>query len=307
MLRRSCSIVLAMAVVVLGAHMALAALIAPVKLYDPPGSQAGPSRNAAWLLYAANTKDRPRHWDAFARPVAGGTPTKINANGTQGYTGGFDPGTNTAIFEEYTSDTYDIRMFDLDTTQRVATPRPLHTGAIEFDPRISTAYISFFRYQKMNGVWYANLYLLDRSDDSLKKLTSIKSKNGQYVLNDFLGEHNATWTVCAATCVVRVYDIDAKTTTKLPSTSDHKPEYASTIDESVGALFFVRSGFGCGVGVTIWRVPLADLSATPTKLAALPKGQDVSNSMSLDGGDLLFGKYPCNGWGGIFALPGADT
>jgi hypothetical protein len=307
MLRRSCSIVLAMAMVVLGAHAALALLIDPVKVYDPPASQSDPSRNAAWLLYASNTKDRPQHWDALARPVAGGTPEKLNAKGTKGYPGGFDPGTNTVIFEEYTSNAYDIRMFNLDSMQREPTPRPVHTGAIEFDPRISTSYISFFRYQKMNGVWYANLYLLDRSDDSLKKLTSIKSKNGQYVLNDFLGEHNATWTVCAATCIVRVYDIDAKAITKLPSTSDDKPQYGSTIDETVGALFFVRSGFGCGVGVTIWRVPLADLHAAPTKLASLPKGQDISNSMSLDSGDLLFGKYPCTGWGGIFALPGADT
>jgi hypothetical protein len=306
MVRRSLSIVLALAVVVIGAHAALA-LIAPVKIFDPPGSQAYPSRNATWLLYASNTREHPRHWDAFARPVAGGAPAKINASGTQGYTGGFDPGTNTAIFTEYTSKTYDIRLFDLDTMQRTPAPRPLHTAAWEFDPRISTSYISFFRYQKVNGTWFANLYLLDRADNSLTKITAIKLKSNQYFLNDFVGDHYASWTVCTATCTVRVYAIDVPGIAKLPSTSDNKPQYASTIDEGAGALFFVRSGFGCGVAVTIWWVTLADLGAAPTKLASLPKGEDVSNSMSLDAGDLLFGKYACSGWGGIYSLPGADT
>ncbi|MEP6757801.1 MAG: hypothetical protein ABJB55_01245 [Actinomycetota bacterium] len=57
----------------------------------------------------------------------------------------------------------------------------------------------------------------------------------------------------------------------------------------------------------IWRVPLADLSASATKVASIPTGQDVDNAMSLDAGDLLFGKYACNGWAGIYGVPGADT
>lgn len=306
MVRRWLSIVLALAVVVVGAQAALA-LIDPVKIFDPPGSQADPSRNATWLLYASNTREHPRHWDALARPVAGGAPTKINASGTRGYPGGFDPGTNTAIFEEYTSDAFDIRLFDLDTMQRAPSPRPLHTAATEFDPRISTSYISFFRWQKENGVWFANLYLYDRVGTSLTKITSIRNKSAQYFLNDFVGDHYASWTVCAKTCTVRIYNIDSPGITKLPSSSDNKPQYASTIDETTALVFFVRSGFGCGISVNIWSVPLADLSAVPTKLGSIPKGQDIANSMSLDAGDLLFAKYSCTGTGGIYSLPDADT
>lgn len=306
MVRRSLSIVLALAVVAIGAQAALA-LIAPVKIFDPPASQSGPYRNGTWLLYAADTKDHPKHWDAFARPVVGGAPSKLNAKGTQGYSGGFDPGTNTAIFQEYTKTESNIQLIDLDTMLRLVIPHALHTGAWEFDPHISTSYISFFRWQKVNGTWYANLYLLTRSDESLTKIASIKYQSGQYVSNDFLGEHNATWTICAKTCTVRVYTIDTPGTTKLPSTSDNKPQYASTIDETAGVMFFVRSGFGCGVGVNFWSIPLADLSGAPTKIASLPKGQDVGSSMSLDAGDLLFGRITCSGWSGIYALPGADT
>ena len=307
MVRRSLLIVLALTIVVAGAQAALA-LIAPVKIFDPPGFQFGPYRNAAWLLYQSNSKEHPRHWDALARPVAGGQPTKMNAKGTEGYPGGFDPGTNSVIYSEYTDRDSNIRLFNLDTMQRESTPRAMHTGASEFDPHISSSYMSFFRWQKVNGTWYANLYLLRRSDNHLTKIASIKDRNRQYFLNDYLGEHYATWTICVpATCTVRVYTIDSPGITKLPSTSDNKPQYASTIDETAGVLFFARSGFGCGVGVNIWSVPLADLTAAPTKLGSIPKGQDVANTMSLDAGDLLFVKYDCSGGSGIYALPGADT
>ena len=306
MLRRLIAVVLAVGVVVALPQLA-SALIAPTEVFDPPGSQLGPYRNAAYLLYSTNTRDRPRHWDAFGRPLVSGAPTKMNASGTNGYAGGFDPGTNVVIYQEYSSQGSDIRLFDLDTKQRLRAPRPLHTGAWEFEPHISTSFMSFFRWQRVNGVWFANLYLLDRSDDSLTKIASVRDRSGQYLLNDFLGEHYVTWTICAATCTVRVYDIDVPGVTKLPSTADNKPQYASTVDETGGVLFFVRSGFGCGLGVNFWSVPTADLSAAPTKVASIPAGEDVANSASLDAGDLLFGKYSCGGWTGIYALPGAAT
>jgi hypothetical protein len=306
MLRRVIAVVLVVGAVLAMPQLA-SALIAPTEVFDPQASQALPYRNATYLLYSANTKDRPRHWDAFVRPVGGGTPTKVNASATKAFAGGFDPGTNVVIYQEYSAQGSDIRLFDVDTKQRLRTPRPMHTGAWEFDPHISTSFMSFFRWQLVKGVWYANLYLLDRSDDSLTKITSVRDRSGQYLLNDFLGEHYVTWTVCAATCVVRVYNIDAPAVTKLPSTADNKPQYASTIDETGGVLFFVRSGFGCGLGVNFWSVPTADLSAVPTKVASLPAGEDVANSSSLDAGDLLFGKYPCGGWAGVYALLGAAT
>lgn len=310
MVRRSLLIVLALTIVLAGAQAALA-LIAPVKIFDPPGSQFAPYRNAAWLLYESNSKEHPSHSDALARPVAGGQPTKMNAKGTEGYPGGVDPGTNSVIYTEYTNRDSNIRLFNLDTMQRESTPRAMHTQAPEFDAHISASYMSFFKWQRVSGTstWYANLYLLRRSDHHLTKIASIKGpRKRQYFFNDYLGEHYATWTICVpATCTVRVYTIDSPGITELPSTSDNKPQYASTIDETAGVLFFVRSGFGCGVGVNIWSVPLADLSAAPTKLGSIPKGQDVANSMSLDAGDLLFAKYSCSGGSGIYALPGADT
>ena len=141
----------------------------------------------------------------------------------------------------------------------------------------------------------------------MTKIATIQNGSGRYFfLNDFLGEHYASWTVCAKTCIVRLYNIDTLSTTKVPSTSDNKPQYASTIDETSGVMFFVRSGCGCGVGVKVWSASLARLSA-PTKIGSIRTGQDIANTMSLDAGDLVFSKYSCSDGVGIYSLPGADT
>jgi hypothetical protein len=281
------------------------ALVSPVVVLDPPASQFSPFRNATYLIYASDSKATPRHTDAFARTLVGGITTKINAKGN-GYPGGFDPGTDTLIFQQWTKSASDIYLYDLDTASRVPSPHALHTSKVEFDPHISTAYISFFRYVKVNGVWYGRLFLYDRVAQTLSKITDIRYNSKGYFTNDFLGEHYASWTVCGKTCVVRVRNLDTDTTSVLPSPNG-KPQYTSTIDETAGVLFYGRSGFGCGLKVGFWTVTVADLTATPTKIAALPDGRDIGSTASLSNGDLLFSMYKCGGWSGIFALPGVDT
>jgi hypothetical protein len=220
--------------------------------------------------------------------------------------GGFDPGTDVVIFQQYSSNGSDINLYNLGSQHLILTPHQLQTAAWESDPHISTAYISFFREVKSGGVWYLNLYLYDRLADAMTKLTSIKERDGLFVSNDSLGEHYASWSICAATCKVRLYNADTDTTQTLPSLNG-KPQYTSVVDETNGRLYFARSGFGCGLSVSFNRVPLSDLSATPVKIAAIPDGQDVASGASVDGADLLFSKYPCGGWSGIFALSGAAT
>ena len=209
------------------------ALVSPVVVWDPPASQFGPFRNATYLIYGANSKVRPQHTDAFATTVVGSITEKINAKRTEGYPGGFDPGTDTVIFEQWTKSTSDIYLYDLDTGTRVPSPSQLHTSKTEFDPHISTAYITFFRWVKVNGVWYARLFLYDRVAQTLSKITDIRYNSKGYMTNDFLGEHYASWTVCGKTCVVRVRNLDTDTTAVLPSPNG-KPQYTSTIDETAG-------------------------------------------------------------------------
>ena len=117
------------------------AVVTPSKVYDPPANQWFPFRNASYLAYQSNSTAHPRHYNAYARDLAGGTNRKLNAKGTEGAPGGFDPGTNTVIFQEW-SDGSAIRMFDLDAQAPVSVPGALNSPKWEWQPRISTAYIS---------------------------------------------------------------------------------------------------------------------------------------------------------------------
>ena len=115
-------------------------------------------------------------YNAYARDLTNGTNQKLNARGTAGGPGGFDPGTNTVIFQEW-ANTSAIRMFDLDTQTSVHVPGAINSPKWEWEPRISTAYITFFRNTKVNGVRYADLLLYNRVSGDVTKLARLPSAN----------------------------------------------------------------------------------------------------------------------------------
>ncbi len=43
------------------------AVVAPTKVYDPPGNQWFPFRNASYLVYQGTSTAHPRHGNAYAR------------------------------------------------------------------------------------------------------------------------------------------------------------------------------------------------------------------------------------------------
>src|SRR5262249_52846344 len=170
----------------------------------------------------------------------------------------------------------------------------------------SALYYSFFREVKVNGVLYARLYLKPRAGGALRLVTQIRERQNQVVTNDFLGDHYASWTVCTATCTIRVYNIDTTQTRPVPTVHD-RPQYASTIDESNGNLFYARSGFGCGVNVSFFVRQVSDFSLPVLKVASLPDGKDLTNVASLSDGDLLYSQVTCrSGHAGIYSLLGVD-
>ena len=110
-----------------------------------------------------------------------------------------------------------------------------------------------------------------------------------------------------------VYDTSGRIR-QVPS-KNGRPQYAPIIDEANGLVLFVRSGFGfgCGVEVGFWSVPLSNFSAAPTRIASLPSGIDASYTgsplmPSSDGteNDLLFTRIVCGGSTDIYALPGVS-
>jgi len=307
-MRRSIVMLLCVGVsIVLVATTAWAALITPVKVVGLPGTQLIPFSNDTYLSYTSNSTAHPNRFNAFAYRYSDTVTKRLNAAHTEGWNGGFDPGTNTVIYQQIKVGS-DIFTFNLDTLtrQKVAA---IDTAKWEWMPRISTSFISFFRDYKANGKWYTGIYLYDRTSGKTRKLTAMPNAT-RNLINGTVGDTYATWTVCTTkTCVAYVYDDAARTLKKIP-TNNGRPQYAPVVDEVNGLVFFARSGFGCGKGVTFFSLPVTTLGVTPTKVATLPDGVDLDGAASLslnadtNAYDYFFARVKCtNGATDIFRLP----
>ncbi len=298
---RSSALPLAIAVTVLLAGSAMAA-ITPVRVIGGKAQQSGGYANSTWVAWTsrANSTRAQSVSNAFAMPIAGGTAIQLNAANTQGFTGGFDPGTNTVIYQQVElsarTNASDLYFYDLDTQTRTPVPG-VNTKRWEWGPRISAGYILFDVDYRKNRRWRTAVELYDRSATTTVRLASWSVRR-YYVPTGAVGERYATWTLCSLTCSAYVYDIVTATTTVIP-TRNGRPQYAPVVDETNDRVYFVRSGTGgCGRHVVMLRLPVADLSATPTRIVAMPDGVDVDNPMSLtpsaeNGIDLLFSRIVC--------------
>lgn len=299
-------------VALIGATMpsAQATLIAPVKVLSFDGDQWDPYGNSTYLAFTSTSSAKPGHPDAIAYDRVALTSKKLNGARTNGYVGGIDPGTNDVIYQQAKKSLSDIYLYDLDTSTRTLVPG-INTPDWEWDPRISTPFISFLRYAYAGGHWVMRVYLYTRGTGVLKKIANYRWSSTSYVQNGVVGSRYATWTSCTKiTCTAYLYDTTTKSLQAVPTVKKH-PQYAPVVDETNGYVYYVRSGFGCGVKVAIWRLPVASLGSVPTKIAALPSGVDADGVASFapnpDTGaqDLLFSRIGCKkGTWGIWAVPG---
>lgn len=306
-MRRAVGVVAATAISIVLLGTAAWALIVPVKVLDLPAAQLLPSSNDTFLSYTSNSGGHPRRFNAFAYRYSDGHTTRINAARTQGWNGGFDPGTNTVIYQQIAKGS-NLYTFDLDTSNRQKLGA-IDTNKWEWMPRISASFISFFRDYKANGTWYTGIFLYDRTSGTTQKLATITAAKHN-TINGTLGDRYASWTVCGrTTCTAYVYDALSETLRKIPANRG-KPQYAPVVDEVNGLVFFARSGFGCGKSVTFYNVPVTALGTAPTKIGSLPSGVDLdaAASLSLNADtnmyDYFFARVNCSsGSEDIYRLP----
>jgi hypothetical protein len=283
------------------------ALVTPVKVLDMPAVQFLPSSNDTFLTYTSNSISHPNRFNAFAYRYSDGNTRRINAAHTQGWNGGFDPGTNKVIYQQIANGS-NLYTFDLDTSSRQKLGA-IDTPKWEWMPRISASFISFFRDYKANGTWYTGIFLYDRTSGISRKLAAV-TRAKHNTINGTLGDHYASWTACGrTTCTAYVYDALSDILKKIP-TNNGRPQYAPAVDEVNGLVFFARSGFGCGKGVTIYQVPVTALDTAPTKVATLPSGIDLDGAASLSLNadtsmyDYFFARVKCSkGSTDIYRLP----
>jgi hypothetical protein len=308
---RTLSIPLAIAVTVLLAGSAMAT-IAPTEVIGGRAQQYLGFANTTWVAWTAqpNSTYAQTIPTAFARPLAGGTTVRLNAINTDGFTGGFDPGTNTVIYQQVdlsaTTNRSDLYFYDLDTDARTPIVE-VNSARWEWGPRISASYILFGLDYRKNGQWRSSVELYDRAAMTTSRLGSWRTSR-YAVGTGSVGDTYATWTVCSATCLAYVYDADTATASVIPSPNG-RPQYAPVVDETSARVYFVRSAtMSCGRRVRILRLPLADLSAAPTEIRALPDGIDVDGMSSAGGFDLLFSRVVCRTSDeDVYRLPAVDT
>src|SRR5436190_18369934 len=78
-------------------------VVSPVAVLTGPEDQWQAFANDTWLAWTTNSVSHPNRWKVLVRPVAGGTATRANADGTFGFAGNFEPGTNRLIYEQASS------------------------------------------------------------------------------------------------------------------------------------------------------------------------------------------------------------
>jgi hypothetical protein len=273
------------------------ALITPVKVLVEPALQWFPASDGTYLAYTTNTIEQPNTAYAKVTRLSTGATVRINAAGTEGFTGAFDPASDKVIYQQanFKKGLSDLYFWDLSSRSRSKVPG-VNSGLWEFGPRISSTFVTFFREFKSNGVWYTGVYLSRRSNGRLTRLAFQKSSKTSWT-NGNVGDRYATWSWCNdETCYAFVYDAQTRELKKIPS-KNGRPQYGPAVEERSGQVFFVRSGFGCGAEVFVYSAPAAHPGADPEKVVDLPDGIDIGtlSPAANDSGavDLVFDWIDC--------------
>jgi hypothetical protein len=282
----------ALALVVLAGSGPAGAVVGPQRIMAGPEDQLLASSNDTYLIWSANSEAFPNRYHAYGKVRGTSGRFRLNRSGTRGYAGGLDPGQNRAVYQQIDGQTSDLFTINLETRVRVKMPALVNSDRWERSPRVSDAFYLFAR----DTAAATTLLLYDRAAKSIESLASFDIERYS-VTPGAVGERYATWTVCTVfNCNAFVRDTATDQTRKIPA-PDGRPRYAPVVHEGEAQVYFVRSGHACGVAVRIMRVPLSDLGATATLLAALPDGIDAGLQQSVQDletqVDLWFSRYRC--------------
>jgi len=306
-MRRTIALLAAAALAVATSGSA-SATVTPEKLIGGKLDQVSAFSNGAYITWASTTKTPPDYYldvfngwypNAFARALDGTETIQLNREGTWAAPGGFDPGTNTVLFQQIGRDS-NLYFYDLDTDTRSLVPgvngRSDNGHTWEWTPRISASYILFFRPgMRIDGVMRTTAVLYDRASQEREVIADAAKAKTFWTTS--VGESYAAWALCRdRQCSAFVYDIASGTTTRIPTVSG-RSQFSPVLDEANGRVYFVRSGDRCGANVQILRVPIDDLSATPTEIVDFDADVDLTMSLAPnaagDGLDLLFERLDC--------------
>jgi hypothetical protein len=248
---------------------------------------------------------------AFAQTLAGGVRERLNATGTGGEVGGFDPGTNTVILQQWTNRRSGLYFYDLDTDLRTKAAG-VNSERWEWNPLISASFIVYNQDFRRGGDWYTSLKVFRRDTQVTRTLGTWRSNVS---FPGSAGDQYIAYTLCTkTTCHAHLYEWATKTDQRIP-TRNGRSQYAPVVDEANSTVYFSRSGNQrCGQEVNIWRRPIPLVDGDPLeKIVELPDGIDTGWESSLAANaasgemDLYIERYACERrTGDVYVARGVD-
>jgi hypothetical protein len=240
-----------------------------------------PFANDTYIAYTRSTDKAGQV--ALAMSISNGTTTQLNAEGTQGSVGGFDPGTNRVAFMQWGDRPANLWFYDLDSGERSKIPG-VNTRDWETAPRISSTFIAFVRWYEAGGDAYADLLVFDREIEETRTIGTWREWSVLEIEPSFVGDRYLTYTLCkskkgedACRPAAYLYDLETDTRQLIPTANDRQQQ-AAVVDEVNSTVYFSRISDGCGG--RILRLPI-DLTGDPATIAQLPDGVATGYTASL--------------------------
>jgi hypothetical protein len=310
-MRHRLTIILGLALALAMATGALAGTVSETFVEGGGGNQFAGDGNTTYLTWSSNTTAHPQHYDALFRLLAGGSSSKMNAAGTQGFAGDINGITNEAVYQQTDGSSSDLYLYNLATETRAAAPDAVNSILWEWAPSVSDGYILYGRnkFTRKSSPWKVMLY--DRNADTNIVLDTV-TRACACIYPGQVSDDYATWTRCSkSTCQAWYYDIAGETTAKIPNPND-KLQYFPAVSAATGDLYFVQSAFGCGLHTKImeWN-PVAGGAAN--LVSTQPRGYDVyAGPKVFDDGthqDVYVDRQVCSGkyYADIYVINDADT
>jgi hypothetical protein len=263
--------------VVSGATMAWAGF-GPVLVKGGAGDQSQPTVNGTTLGYSANSSARPRHYDAFVEPIAGGARTKVNAPRSVGFMGHFSNDVSGQLIFQQIKAYSDVMLYDVDTGTRTQPPAGVNTRLWEWSPSMSPGFLFFGRnsFRTRTSPW--KVVLFNRGTQASKVLDSVTYRC-QCIWPGQVTDEYATWTKCTNACNVWYYDIvNGGAPAKVPN-PEGRIQYYGGASEDSGSIYYASAGPGSTCGNDLYLMRWNPVLGGAATMVTPVTGGDIADPM----------------------------
>jgi hypothetical protein len=244
-------------------------------------NEQNPAATQSWFAWTESPAAHPNRTNVWAEPrppIDGADAFRVNPAGTRAWTGGIQ-GTE-LVYQELDSGDSDIRRYNLATQQPIGNA-PVNTDRWEWHPSISmdSAGDRWILFGRQNTSNFAQKVLAYNDTDNVMRELQATKRRRDFLIPGQVNGNWATWTACRPNCQVRYVNLLGGPVRTVPRPNYVKHQFGSSIAEG-GAVYFARSGAGCGANVRIMRFD----SGTSQRMVDLPDNRDVFFTYASDEG-----------------------